>query len=648
MNVDGATLIIQLLLLAGSLLAVGLVDRRLAGGARTPEAPGAQARPVLARIEHVGRLLLIAAWFGLATGVLHLLLAFITRFVRGHFVMVGPAIIWMAPLAYVWIFVFLGLGVSIAAALKPQLVPLRFAFGGFAWLGVFALFLPFIQVHRFAAALVAAGVAVQLSRIMARHADRWVGIMRASGLVASVAIVLLSLGLRGWRGFSERQSILELADARPGAPNVLLLVLDTVRAANLSLFGYDRPTTPELERVAQDAAIFDLALSTGPWTLKSHATMFTGLYPSQIEGDFVRPVRTESPMLAELLRDRGYMTGGFVANLPYTSYESGLNRGFVRYDDYRVRRRQILLHSWIAQTPLYERIRAALAAGTLRDAAWHMREAVLRPSLEFEPDMFNSITYGRRPAAEIADSFLQWQATVGDRPFFAFLNFFDAHAGYIAPTDYLARFALEENRNLGRYDGAIAYIDGEIGRMLDELEQRGVLDNTIVIVTADHGEHFGERGLEAHANSLYVPLLHVPLLIRYPKRVPRGLRIATPVTLRDLAATVVDLADMQPEVTVPGTTLTAAWSLPDSLWHRSALVAEIEEVVRPLPNTPVAFGPMRSAFDDELHYIRRGDGFEELYAWRSDRAEMNNLARSDAVQGSLARLREILASVGAP
>jgi arylsulfatase A-like enzyme len=347
--------------------------------------------------------------------------------------------------------------------------------------------------------------------------------------------------------------------------------------------------------------------------------MFTGLYTSQMGGDFERPVRTPAPMLAEIFRDQGYMTGGFVANLQYTSRESGLARGFIHYDDYHFSSRQLLFHSWIAHMPLFRRLVGSRSVTDIIDALRH-------PKISFDFDTFPFRTYARRPAAEINAAFLGWQATTRGRPFFAFLNYYDAHAPYQAPPAFGARFALPtDRRHMGEYDASIAYIDQEIDRLLQELQRRGVLDNTIVIVTSDHGEQLGEHGLEGHANSLYLPLLRVPLVVRYPARVPGNARVKTPSTLRDLAATVIDLAGLTPFAHVPGTSLFAHREENDGLMNGSALVAEVERHVRPGPTTPLRFGPMRAVFDDEFHYIRRGDGHEELYAYRIDTAEERDL-----------------------
>jgi arylsulfatase A-like enzyme len=627
MNVDSATLIVLIVFVAVLVGLVFAVDRRWGRG------PAALQADTHARTRSPGDVFTIAIWFGLVTAVLHLALAFVNRYVRGQFLMVGPQIVWLAPVSYVLNFVAFGVVLAAVAMVRPRVVPFVLMTGVFAWLGLFAMLLPFRQLHQVAAALLSAGVAVQIARTMARHQDRWLLTMRKTGLLVVVAISVLAMGMAGWRAASERLALASLPAPRPATPNVLLMVLDTVRAASMSLYGYDRDTTPELKRWAADSATFDWAFSTAPWTLTSHATMFTGLYPNQFVGDFKRPVSTPAPMLAEIFRNRGHVTGGFVANLPYTSYESGLTRGFVHYDDYRVTPRQAVLHSWIAQTPLF---RGIVGSRSVSDLVTTLR----RPSLDFEPDEFNDRTYARRSATAISTAFLDWQAAHGDRPFFAFLNFFDAHIPYRPSPVFWAKFALQKRPNLGLYDGAIASIDYEIGRMLDELRRRGVLDNTIVIVTSDHGEQFGEHGLRLHANSLYLPLLHVPLLMRYPGRLARGSRVDAPVSLRDLAATVIDLAGLSSEVNVPGTSLASL----DGDDGGSAVLARAGENIRPSPDWPVFHGPMHAIVDRQFHYIRRGDGQEELFAYRTDPAEAQNLAQTPDGQRALGRLRAQLAS----
>ncbi len=330
------------------------------------------------------------------------------------------------------------------------------------------------------------------------------------------------------------------------------------------------------------------------------------------------------------------MTGGFVGNLIYASRESGLARGFVHYEDYQLSVRQLILHSWISQVPL---LRSLTNSRSLRDA-WN---AVSHAPFTVDSNDFNRKTYERRPAASITGAFLEWQAAHKDRPFFAFLNLFDAHFAYRSPREFERRFALADNEMKGLYDGAIAYMDAEIERLLNELRRRQLLDNTVVVITSDHGEHFGDHGLILHANSLYTQLLHVPLLIRYPPAVPAGLRIDAGVTLRDLPATIVQLAGLS-GVQFPGTSLADRWKQGTGTPapSGSALLAELSNVVRPEPASPASFGPMRSVFDQRFHYIRRGDGAEELFDYRADPAETSDLSKTDAGRQQIAGLRRLL------
>jgi arylsulfatase A-like enzyme len=402
------------------------------------------------------------------------------------------------------------------------------------------------------------------------------------------------------------------------------------------VYGYERPTTPGLERLARESTTFDFAMSTAPWTLKSHGTLFTGLYPGEIEGGFERALEFTTPVLAEEFGKRGYMTTGIVANLLYTSRESGLAQGFVHYDDYHLSARQLFMHSWIAHTPL---VRNLAKSRSGRDV-W---KAIRQPALDFDLKDFNSRTYGLRSASTITTAFLDWQAAQPKRPFFAFLNYFDAHWSYQSPRDFQRRFVLPDRAFKGLYDAAIAYVDSEVDRLLTELRARGLLDNTIVVITSDHGEQFGDHALTQHANSLYKQLLHVPLLIRYPAAVPAGVRVTSAVTLRDLPATLAQLAGLA-GVPFPGTSLAGSWIAGATTPEGSIPLAELSGVIRPTPGSPAAFGPMRAVFDQQFHYIRRGDGVEELFDYRVDPSETSDLSQTAAGGQRIARLRQRLES----
>ncbi|WP_410001716.1 sulfatase [Singulisphaera sp. GP187] len=249
-------------------------------------------------------------------------------------------------------------------------------------------------------------------------------------------------------------------------------------------------------------------------------------------------------------------------------------------------------------------------------------------------------------------------AVASSPPYFAFLNYYDAHHPYLtpephqeeelrgrqpkSPADYkllrkwwdldkkgLTPTDLELVRD--SYDRCLTYLDDQIGRLFKELTRRGELDDTIVIVTADHGEHLGEQRLYGHGCSLYRPELHVPLLVFAPGAVPTGQVVKAPVSLRDLPATVVDLLGLAADSPFPGRSLAAAWSGAPAPFPVDSLLSEVELPPEADPNggrSPVCRGPMLSLVADGWHYIRNGDGREELYDFEHDTDETHDLAGS--------------------
>ncbi len=265
-------------------------------------------------------------------------------------------------------------------------------------------------------------------------------------------------------------------------------------------------------------------------------------------------------------------------------------------------------------------------------------------------------TLGRRDAPRIRGAFLSWVDRESDRPFFAFLNYFDAHSPYQPPAPFDSRFGrnvagrepyvIEElNRSAkvdsgvvqietDAYDSGIAYLDHEIGLLFEELERRGKLDNTIVIITADHGEELGDHGRWGHAYSLHSELLHVPLLIIAP-RGPAGVRVAHPISLRNVPATIADLADLEGSP-FPGSSLA-------NHWRALETGAIVEDTVLSV------FGKYRSLYIDGYHYLHGVlDGKEHVYDYMRDPHERENLAGSPGVQALMQSARALLARIAPP
>ncbi len=602
-----------------------------------PGAAPAVRRPVTQGASPADRryFLRLGAWCGLLTGTGELTYLALRKFGRGMLTFRGGDTLWMTPLATVVVFLLAGLlwwAVSWRLTVDTRLRRGLVTYAALALLSGLWL-LP--SLHRGAAFLIAVGIGVQGTRWLWPHRDlldRWVS--RTLPFFATAAL-LLTAGVPTARWWAERQALAGLPSANAGAPNILLLVLDTVRSLNLSAYGYPRPTTPGLATVASQGTQFDRAFSTAPWTLPSHASLFTGAWPHEQQTGWYSGMGDSLPTLAEALVRAGYRSAGMVANVYYASAETGLARGFSRYEDHRV-----TLGTFFASASL---------SRTVMDAG------VVRKTLGIEE------LVGRKNAAEVNRSFLQWQARDGSRPFFAFLNYYDAHTPYLPPDPWKRRFTtpgvapvanLERHARrdggwsptqiqgaIDAYDGAIAYLDAEITTLLDSLAGRGVLDNTIVIITSDHGEEFNEHGLIHHGNSLYRPSLSIPLLIRWPGRVPADRHVRTPVSLRDVAATILDLAGAG-DAPLPGRSLRRYWE-GDTL-PADTLLAELRYAPQQPEWYPASKGNMVSAIRDGYRYIRTGDGAESLYDFERDAQEQANLATAPERAAPLERFRALV------
>jgi arylsulfatase A-like enzyme len=593
--------------------------------------------------------LIMAAWFGLAAGLCELGLLvgrtlLYTEAAMGA-MQINRHFLWMIPSATLVLFLAWGMLVGLAARLIPK-AGSRLGLPSHVFLASLTLLLAFQRVHPLACLILAVGISWRLAPRLAVGAARFERLARVS-LPALIGVVGV-LGAVSYHrvALAEPRALASLPAADPGASNVILIVLDTVRADHLSLYGYDRGTTPNLARLARRGVRFDRARSTAPWTLPSHASMFTGRWPCELFSRQHQPLGAEHPTLAGFLRDRGYLTAGFVANTYYCNSWFGLARGFVHYDDDSGHELDI--------TP-----GAVLRASDLGKKTLELVEAAF--------GIGPGPTVSRKDAERVNREFLTWLSSNWSsksdtkRPFFAFLNYLDAHAPYLVPdkaaphfgkvpstpADYAAlidwdisdkRYVEDQHVELARdaYDDCLAYLDAQLGRLFDELERRGVLDDTMVIVTSDHGEHFGEHPrLFSHAQSLYRPELDVPLLVVAPREVPSGHAVDAPVSLRDLPATVVHWLGLGSQSPFPGQPLSRHWddelarTLPEAepVFSESSLGTK---GVHPKHAIPALRGPLSALLTDRHSYIRtdgrRNHRHEELYDLAADPEETRNLA----------------------
>jgi arylsulfatase A-like enzyme len=573
-------------------------------------------------------LLALGAGVALATSLVELVILAVRKFGQHKELLLSPHTVWMAPAGDLAIFILPLL--AILAVVRGQVTPTvaRVTQLGLTVLSATAIVLMFPQVHRLAALILAVGVALSVVRVVPVDSPRfrrlaWLATAMTTVIVAAVTIVTTAWWTT--RGHSPSTS------APRGAPNVLLIVWDTVRAANLRLHGYARPTTPNLEKLAARGMVFDRAIATTSWTLPSHASMFTGRFVSEMTAGYHTPLDRTYVTLAEALRDRGYATAGFVGNTFYAGFEFGLDRGFVHYDDYPVSFREVVISTSLG--------RALVTSG-------HVRKFVGRYDV-----------FGRRSAKEISTRFLDWLPRSGHRPFFAFLNYFDAHEPYLPPAPWDRMFGFPAFRHPDRYsyrqlrtgaywdrsgmpenergaeqaayDASIAYLDGQLGELLAELKNRGLADKTVVIVTSDHGEFHGEHGRFGHGTTVYAPVVHVPLVIAAPG-IQEGAVVREPVSLRNIAATVMDLTGFGAESEFPGLSLAKDWRI-DASGRVSRLLAdtvlaEFEEE------------DARSVFVGRHHLIVTEGAAPELYDHVSDPMEEQDLADTSAGRAIVAEL----------
>lgn len=426
-------------------------------------------------------------------------------------------------------------------------------------------------------------------------------------------------------------------------PNVFLTVLDSVRPDHLSCYGYSRKTTPNIDEIAQESVLFENAFSTAPWTPPSHASMFTGRYPSEhgVSGKNLY-LHKKVLTIAELLRSKGYETLGICIN-PWVGPQTGLYRGFKRFVTNLSRP---YLDKVSFRVPLDWVIFCIKTDIKLVVYNWVYQVRVLK---EIERWISNSQR--------------------SNKPFFVFVNYFDAHTPYNPPQPFKERFEKihEHNTNLQKiidvfnsrhgypyiakehkvseeewdtlkswYNGEVAYIDFFLGKLFDFLKRTRLFDDTLLILTSDHGENFGEHDLANHAFCLYDTLLHVPLIMRYPKYLPQGKKISSIVSHIDVLPTILEVLRIKTKDShqISGVNLTPVDNrkFHDYIYAEyGPPVADIEVLRRRTPNVKAEVyhrynRSLKCIRSRKFKYIMGSDGGEELYNLEEDPSETHNIA----------------------
>jgi arylsulfatase A-like enzyme len=617
----------------------------------SPPKPAAQRPPARIPLNPAAAVLLAVA-FGLCGGYLDLFLMLFKKFYWADewIVRTGRDFPWTVPVAHAVLLLIPGMVIAVLGRFRRGLISLRAGLWLFATLAIWSALLR-LPLYGAGTLLLAAGLARPISHVVGTYLRRprtlrytLAGLLGLLGILAALS--------SGRQAIQEHLAVAASPLSLPGARNVLLIVWDTVRAYNLSAYGYSRNTTPNLARWARKGVRYELALAPAPWTYPSHSCFFTGRWPFQLNSQWKFHLDTPDPTLAEYLASQGYQTAGFSSNTNCCDYESGLARGFTHFEDFPLTPRSLLgrtvAGNWILMNIVYR--------GHYHAMKW--------------------IRLQSRGAFGTNEAFLSWlRQRQPDRPFFAFLNYFDAHAPYVPPPGYEGRFGirprpprdhlfllgrmdLENNPTVKRdirmahdcYDDCIAFLDEQLGRLLEDLGRQGILDNTVVIITSDHGEAFGDHGQFGHISSLYLDVTGVPLVILSPSA-PAGRVVNSPVSLRDLPATVLDQLGLSAGSPFPGRSLAAYWpSAPGQAPEEKATPALTERA------DPIAFqaqpgsgtgnsGLQMSLVASGHHYLRDGTGAEILYDLRRDPFEKNNLMDSPNGEQAVGAFRSKLLDV---
>lgn len=320
----------------------------------------------------------------------------------------------------------------------------------------------------------------------------------------------------------------------PVRPNIVLISIDSLRSDHLGCYGYGRATSPTMDRLAEEGALFEVVTSSSSWTMPAHASLFTGL-PEFVHGvdRSSRQLIPDKRTLAEAMQAAGYRTVGIWSNL-FFDPQFGLDQGFEAYWSHR-------------------------GASEDLDGAqdWDLRHAL------YHQDVTGPAILGKVDAALAGDD---------GRPLFLFVHLSDVHYDYVAPQPYGSMFVSDDyegevdgsgisaymDRQPGSllkqdlehlidlYDGEIAWVDHQVRRILASLEARGLTDETAIVVTAGHGEELFERGRLGHKHSLFDEVIRIPLVMRFPGRIEKGQRIDSPVGLIDIAPTLLEWAGAEP------------------------------------------------------------------------------------------------------
>jgi arylsulfatase A-like enzyme len=580
----------------------------------------------------------------------------------GPMMHVSSEIVWISPIVDAILFLSLALICIVVFRFAPRLPAVRVLVFLLTFLTVYDWLTLTNRLYLRAGLLLALGVAVAFARWCGKREGVFLQFWKTTTPWMVAAWVLAFAGIQGGKWLQERNAVAHLPPATPGAPNVLVMVVDTLRADHVSSYGYGRPTNPNFDRLAQQGVRFENAIAPCSWSLPSHVSLLTGLYQFEHGVGSVQPEPWLGwgnkgmggfPTLGETLEHRGYRTGAFSANRTYFSRDLGFGRGFVHFEDY-------------FQSPSDAFVRTLYGREFARIYLKRSEHSLVKRTLRklgltslLDQDAEGSGSYGgafgvRKRADVVNQEVTEWIDRDRQRPFFAFLNYFDVHNPYGGPRDY-SKTSWPQQSEVDAYDNSVKYVDDYIGRLMEELNRRGLENNTLVVITSDHGESLGQHHLRTHGKALYWELIHVPLVMWYPGHIPAGVTVTTPVTNAAIPATIMDLLGAGAQSPFPPSSLSALWQ-PGGVPHWPDPVSELahnaisdkeDQIARTLVPT-ASTGAMKSLVTPQWQLITHETRGDQLYDWVLDPAESINFVHPPEGQATTDKLKSRLADMMKP
>jgi arylsulfatase A-like enzyme len=601
-------------------------------------------------------ILLISIWFGIVSGLVEgcglILFQRLNWQSWGAMLHVSAPIIWVSPVVDVALFVVMGCLVGIAGKINSKFPPFTVLVFVLSFLTAYDWLTLTGRLYHLSCLLLAIGVAAMFTRWAIRNEAVVTAFWKRS-IAALVVVTLVTFAAIHWGSkWQEQRTVKGLPVAAPGSPNVLVIIIDTLRADHVHAYRYARETTPNIDQLANQGVLFENAISPTPWSLPSHVSLLTGRYqfehgiadiPAMSALGLQRSAMNGFTTIGEVHEKHGYRTAAFSANRVNFTANLGFQRGFQHFEDYFQSPADAFLRTVYGKEFSRIYLNRTEHSKIKRLLRWIGFNSLLDKSDEGSIKQLGALGVQKRADA-VNDELLRWIDQHGrSRPFFAFLNYIDVHHPYGGPA-WFDRPWKGSGVN-DQYDSGVKYVDDRVGDLMRELQKRGLDRNTLVVITSDHGESLGEHNIAFHGESLYREQVHVPLIFWFPGHVPAGARLPSLVSNASIPATLVSVLKFAPVADFQRPAIDGLWKNSQPV-NQDEILSEVaqlypasEEDIVSQKTVPVSMdGPMKSLITPDWQLIEHAKFGNQLYNYAIDPGESRDLfwsANSQSTAGDL-------------